>query len=636
MKLLFYFALLGAFSSTVFSQKAEYAVQSIPDSLKANANAVVRLDQLDVKISSQRSLNVYTKRVVTVFNEQGQNAIDAVAYYNKRISINSIGAVVYDASGNEIKKIRRKDFRDQSVFDGMSIALDGRTIYLDYTPVQYPFTIVYECEYNTSNTAFLPQWWAIGHYFVGVEKCVLNVNYPTNLGFNKKEYHFSGFKIDKAETDGQLSYTASNIVAQKRESYGPELREITPKVIMALESFSLEGIDGNAKNWKEFGQWYSSKILAGTTELPAETKTKILALVGDEKDPMEKARIVYDFVQQKSRYVSIQLGIGGWKPMDAADVDRLGYGDCKALTNYTKALLDAVGVTSYNTVLFAGENGKRGINPEVVSMQGNHMMLAIPDGQQYTWLECTSQDVPFGYQAIFTDDRDVLVMKPDGAELAHTKKYDNKDNSQIGKGSFALNENGDLSGSITLVSQGAQYNRKYRLAESAPTDKEKYYKEFWDNIGNLKITSATFANDKRKVSFTENLSISAAGYGAKSGNKMLVVVNAYNLFTENVKRIRNRKTPFEIARGRYDADEISIALPQGYAIESLPEDFKLDSKYGQYQTQLVKIDETHLVYKRSFSLNKGLYPNNEYEAYRTFLDQVSRNDNAKIILNKTP
>jgi hypothetical protein len=56
------------------------------------------------------------------------------------------------------------------------------------------------------------------------------------------------------------------------------------------------------------------------------------------KEPIMKAKLIYDYVQQKSRYVSIQVGIGGWKPMDASDVDRLGYGDCKGLTNYTKAL----------------------------------------------------------------------------------------------------------------------------------------------------------------------------------------------------------------------------------------------------------------------------------------------------------
>jgi transglutaminase-like putative cysteine protease len=77
--------------------------------------------------------------------------------------------------------------------------------------------------------------------------------------------------------------------------------------------------------------------LTGTTILPEETKAKMRALVGDEKNPIMKAKLIYDYVQQKSRYVSIQVGIGGWKPMDASDVDRLG-GDCKGLTNYTKAL----------------------------------------------------------------------------------------------------------------------------------------------------------------------------------------------------------------------------------------------------------------------------------------------------------
>ena len=51
----------------------------------------------------------------------------------------------------------------------------------------------------------------------------------------------------------------------------------------------------------------------------------------------------------------------------------------------------------------------------------------------YVFLECTSQDDPFGYQANFTDDRDVLVIKPEGGEIIRTKNYENKDNSQIVK-----------------------------------------------------------------------------------------------------------------------------------------------------------------------------------------------------------
>jgi hypothetical protein len=62
-----------------------------------------------------------------------------------------------------------------------------------------------------------------------------------------------------------------------------------------------------------------------------------------------------------------------------SDVDRLGYGDCKGLTNYTKALLEAVDVPSYNTILY-GDSYKKDIESDFVSMQGNHMILAIPYG----------------------------------------------------------------------------------------------------------------------------------------------------------------------------------------------------------------------------------------------------------------
>ena len=96
------------FATTISAQKSEYTSLSIPDSLKQNANAVVRLDQIDIVISSQRNMNVKQKRIVTVLNEKGQEAIDAYEYYNKKSSVEIIQATVFDGFGNEIKKIKRK------------------------------------------------------------------------------------------------------------------------------------------------------------------------------------------------------------------------------------------------------------------------------------------------------------------------------------------------------------------------------------------------------------------------------------------------------------------------------------------------------------------------------------------------
>ncbi|WP_338646335.1 DUF3857 domain-containing transglutaminase family protein [Flavobacterium sp. KS-LB2] len=625
--------LLLFFTTIIFAQKVEYTSLTIPDSLKENANAVVRLNQLDIAIASQRSMNITTKRVVTVLNEKGLSAVDAIENFDKRRTVKAIEAVVYDAFGNEIKKIKRKDFKEQSSSGGNTLFSDARFIYLEYTPTQYPFTIVFESEIETSNTAFIPTWSVISDYNVSIEKSTINVLFPSTLGFRKKEFNFYNFNIKRVvDTPLQLQYVVSNVVAQKYEDYTP-ISKVFPKVMMGLESFNLEGVDGTAKNWKEYGKWFSDNILIGTTNLSDETKSKIKAIIGVETDPIKKAKIVYKFVQERSRYVSVQVGIGGFKPMLASDVDRLGYGDCKALSNYTRALLEVVGVPSYYTELY-GDRDIRNIEADFFSIQGNHVILCVPNETESIFLECTSQDDPFGFQANFTDDRDVVVMKPDGGEIIHTKVYQNKDNSQSSKGSYSIDDKGSFSGKISIVSTGSQYNRKASLEKLQPNDKEAHYKQYWSNINNLKIEKTLLENDKESVRLTENVTVNAINYGNVSGNKMMVTINAYNQYSGNVKRIRNRKNPFEISRGYIDTDEIEVALPTDFSIEFLPESFELRTKFGDYKTEIVKKDAANLVYKRTLFIKKGLYSNKEYDEYRLFIEQISKNDNAKIILTK--
>ncbi|MFH6934521.1 DUF3857 domain-containing protein [Flavobacterium sp. FlaQc-30] len=634
MKTAFITLFFLSFFSISFAQKSEYSVLTIADSLKENANSIVRLNQIDITISSQRNMSIKTQRVVTVLNEKGINAVNAYEIYGKNSSVKNIEASILDGFGNEIKKIKRKDFKDQSAISDGTLISDNRNLYLNYTPISYPFTVVYNSETETSTTAFIPSWMPITEYNSSVEKNILNVKCLPSLGLRKKEYQFENYKINKIkDSDSQLTYLASNILAQRYEDYSPSFSDLYPKVMMGLEFFNLEGVDGNAKTWQEFGKWWSDKILVGTDEISDETKAKMRALVGAEQDPIKKAKLIYDYLQKKVRYVSIQEGIGGWRPMKASDVDRLGYGDCKALTNYTKALLKSVNVESYYTKLY-GDNYKMDIKSDFVSQQGNHIILAIPSGETYTWLECTSQDDPFGYQGVFTDDRDVLVVKPEGGEIVRTKIYEDKGNTQIGKGTYSINESGDFWGVLKIDSQGSQYAAKARVETLQPKEKEEHYKEYWDNINNLKLGKITFTNDKENIRFVEDIQISAANYGQISGNKLIFTVDAFNQNSNNVKRIRNRKNPFQIQRGYLDTDEIEINLPTGFSIEFLPQNYELKGKFGEYKTEIIKKENNKLTYKRSMYLNHGKYSSKEYDEYRLFMEQVSRNDNAKIILTK--
>ena len=613
------------FSAT--AQKSNYATASIPENLKENANAVIRLNQIDINISSRKYYTIKTLRVVTVFNEYGLKSMDAYEYND----INNIEATIYNSSGAEIKKIKRKDFRETAVSEG-SIITDNKAVFLDYTPTVYPFTIEYKSEISSVNTAFIPSWYPIDGSFESVEKSVFNVTYISDLGFKYKEYNFDNKNIQKTEKPNFISFVAENLPALKSEEYSPALSKFAPYVLFGLEKFSLEGVQGTANDWENFSAWIYNDLLVGTDQLSPETQSKIKALVGDEKDPMKKAKIVYEYVQNKVRYVSIQLGIGGWKPMLAADVDRLGYGDCKALTNYTRALLEVVDVPSYYTVIY-GDTNKRDLNQDFVSMQGNHVILAIPQGEKLNWLECTSQTLPFGFQGDFTDDRLALIIRPEGGKLVRTNKYSESVNHQVMNVTASIDEMGFLKATLQVNSTGLQYDQKFDLERKSNDDIDKFYKSIFSNINNLKVNKAVFKNDKEKVDFSENLDLEAVNYGKVSGNTIIFPINIFNQSIRIPARYRTRMNPFEVDKGMTDTDQAIIEIPTGYSVESKPENFEIKSKFGTYNVAITT-DKNQIIYKRQITLLAGSYSNSEYEEFRKLKEQIAKYDNAKVVLVK--
>ena len=611
----------------------DYVSLSIPESLKENVNTVVVNQQIDINILSQKSFTIKKNKVICVYNEYGLRNIDASEYYDKTTKISSIEAIVYNSYGKEIKKIKRKDFKDKSVADGFSILTDGRIVFLDYTPTEYPFTIVYNSEVETSNTAFIPTWRPIDDTFESVLKSSISINYTDNLGFKFKEFNFENKNIVKKETNNSLSFTVENLPSVKYEDCSPSFKKIIPYVMFGLEKFNLEGVEGIATTWEGFGLWMYNNLLIDSDELPVDTQEKIKSIVGNETDPIKKAKIVYQFVQDKTRYVSIQLGIGGWKPMLAKDVDRLGYGDCKALSNYTRSLLKIVNVPSYYTVIYGGSDIES-FDQDFVSMQGNHAVLAIPVNDKLCFLECTSQTKPFGFEGDFTDDRYALVIKPEGGKIVKTNAFIDKESKQQTKGNYLIDENGNIDGAITVKSTGIQYDNTYELEKKSSEKVVDFYKSHFSNINNLKIEKVAFNNNKEKVEFTENLKLSAPAYGSINSKNIVFPVNAFNRNQNIPQRYRTRNNPFEIARGFFDEDEIEITIPNNYYIEAKPDNLEFKDKFGEYKIEIKIINPQKIIYKRTLLINKGFYEKTDYENYRKFREQIARADNSKIIITK--
>lgn len=616
------------------AQSGTFLVSNIDSELRKNANAVVRLNKMEVTIEARNQMRISSKRIVTVLNEKGNGYVHAYTHYEKNDKVNQIEAIVYNALGQEIKKIRKKDFEDRSAVSGGTLYSDSRVLFLNYTPTSYPYTIEFTREFVTPNTAFIPTWSFLDGYNVSTEKSDFSVMVKNQFPFRSKEVNFEGVPITVSKSDEKLSYVATHLKAFKQEVLSPPFNEFAPIVKVSLDKFHLEGVDGTATSWKEFGKWMYEELIEGRDEINPVTIAKVKTMVRGIQDPREKIRVVYDYVQNNTRYISVQLGIGGWMPISASIVDKVKYGDCKGLTNYTKALLKAVGVESYYTVVYAGQNAKD-LDPDFPSMQGNHIILNIPINNEETWLECTSQIIPPNFLGDFTDNRTVLKVKPDGGEIIKTTKYLNEDNYQFTSAEYYLGESGDLKGELEISSRGSKYYRKFRLAYKPEKEKEKHYKEYWDYINNIVLGTIAFENDKQQVNFKESVVISASNYASKTNEQLLFAPNAFNRSSYVPKRYRIRNRALLIQRGYLDEDNFIIHLPNGYRIESMIKNEEIKNKFGHYTISLEQIDDKTLRYKRKLLVKSGKYPKEDYGAYRNFRRQVARFDNTKIILTKT-
>ncbi|MEX0272856.1 MAG: DUF3857 domain-containing protein [Flavobacteriaceae bacterium] len=633
MRILLLLLILGI--QTLKAQNTDYQALLIPSSLTDGANSVVRHEHTKIDIPNIKELNTSYRKVVTILNKKGNSDAGVYTYYDNSEKIRKISANVYDKMGNKVKSFKKSDFIDVSAVSGFSLYEDSRILYLEYTPIDYPYTIEFSYESTSDNTAYIPFWYPVNDYRVSTQKNVFEVQYAPDVGLLEKQLNFEGYDIKVDHGDGYVRYEAENIGAIAQEELAPALRLWAPRLMVSPKKFYYEGYMGSNGEWNALGKWMYVNLLRERDELPEATVRKIQYMVKGIEDPIEKAKIIYDYVQKNTRYISIQEGIGGIQPISAKDVDGVKYGDCKGLTNYTKALLGAVGVPSNYVRVYAGPEYHADIDEDFPSFlgQSNHVILNIPqEGKDPIWLECTSQTMPFGFLGDFTDNRNVFEVSANGGRIIKTPSYSDGQNKKMVNAHYELSSSGILTGEVKRTSMGIDYDNIYSIEKEKKEDQHSYYKREWGHINGLEIESVQYGNDRGKVQFFEEIKVKADNYANKSGNRFFVAPNAFAQNTFVPKRYRERKLPFEIVRGFEEEATLNMTLPDGFDIEAMPRPVTMESEFGLYEVAYDMPDEKHITVRRRLLVKKGKYPKERYNEYRKFRQEVVKSDQAKLVL----
>jgi Domain of Unknown Function with PDB structure (DUF3857)/Transglutaminase-like superfamily len=591
-------------------------------------NAIIQSDELSFEVLSPKKAKSHRKYKITILNEGGDEYGEIDLWYSKLFKLDDIKVSLYDSNDKLVKKIKKSDISDVKMSYDESID-DYRMKHVKVPHTNYPYSIEIEYERTYENLMFYETWTPQEHADIEVKQSKFTVKVPDALGVRYKEINAPSKKVVKEGNSTTYTWEATNIPTYKPEKQLPAI-EKRPliAVLTAPTQFEVAGYKGDMTTWSNFGT-FTNQLLQDRSNLSPMSRGQILDLVKDCTTPQQKIAKLYDYLQKNTRYLSIQLGIGGWQPFPAEEVHKKKYGDCKALSNYMVAMLEVVGIKGYYTTIHGGTNNIP-MYPDFPSNQSNHIIVCVPQGKDTTWLECTSQIDPVGFLGSFTGNRNALIITPEGGKLVRTPTYKQQDNLQTRKIAAKLDEKGNLSATSNTIYTGIQQETPRQYANMSADMQKKYMLKSISlpnfDLQSVQLTAATTPKVEEKIAIT------VPNYANKSGKRFFFLPNILTRMNSITPEKQARKKPVLTSDFGYeDTDEVQITLPDGYTLEQQPPVFALQKDFGSYAATM-RVEKN--TYNRKMTMTGKIIPKERYQELIDFRKQIAKMDGVKVVLVK--
>jgi len=612
-----------------------YAVFLIPDSLLKHANTVKRIEEIKVLVSGLNKAKVNRRVAYTVLNEYGDHFTKIRSFYDEFEKVNELKVKLFDANGKLIRSIKKSEFNDESVYDGYSLALSARVKKYDVNYKQYPFTVELEEENELDGFLRLPLWNPIEDENLSVQESSYKLETPKNYTINIKQFRFKpDFQIDTTTSNQKkYSWSVKNLSSVQTEIQGPGLNELTPLLVIVPQKFEYGNEIGSMQTWNDFGNYFLS-LNKNRDQLPINIKTTVHTLTDTVSETKRKIQILYNYLQKNTRYISVQLGIGGLQPFPASYVAENKYGDCKALSNFMVSLLKEVGIQSYYTLIAAGKDNIHKVIPDLPNDYFNHVITCVPNNGDTVWLECTSQTSPPNYMGTFTGNRNAFLITESGGILVQTPSYASIKNEQIRNVKAEIAGNGMLTLNVQTHFSGISYEYPHAIMHQLNQSEKIEYLNTHVNLPTYKLLKCEYSQPQPNLPvIDENLIIQCDNYVIIDSKRIFVALNFFNK-TYKYNFSSDRQTPIIIDYTTKNIDSISFKIPQGYEIESLPNSTQIENEFGTYSIDVSNKNNGTIELIITSTLNAGTYDITSYLSYKNFISRKIKLDQSNIVLVK--
>jgi hypothetical protein len=209
-----------------------------------------------------------------------------------------------------------------------------------------------------------------------------------------------------------------------------------------------------------------------------------------------------------------------------------------------------------------------------------------------------------------------------------------EENLQLRKVKAVLASDGTLKLKADTRYTGMQQDNIQGVVNELSNDRLKEYLHEELDFATCDINGFDYKENKTALpSIDESLDITVSNYATITGKRIFMLPNLMSRMQTRLTSDPGRKYDLVLGFEYKDADSMEIELPDGYLPEAMPQDVKVETRFGRYSCS-VRLNGNRLFYYRSLEHYSGRFPAGDYDKLVEFYETIYRSDRNRVVLIK--
>jgi hypothetical protein len=436
-----------------------------------------------------------------------------------------------------------------------------------------------------------------------------------------------------------VSLEASDIPAFQTEDYMPPENELKSRVDFIYSEDSFE--NDMDKFWKKLGKKRNDRLESFVGKRKAMEQA-VASIISPNDSPEDKLRKIYARVQQvrntsyeQQKTEQEEKRDKEKAPGNVEDIWKKQYGDGQELTWLFLALARAAGFEASGA--WVADRQNYFFYPQ--SMDGRRLdanIVVVKLNGKDAFFDPGAQFVPYGMLPWVETGTKGLKLDKDGGTWIDTPVPESRESTINRKADLKLNgETGELEGTLVVTYTGLEASQRrvnHRFADDTEHKKflEDEVKEAIPIAGEVELTKQPDWKSSSSPLIAE-YTLKIPGWISAAGRRALLPVGLFSAPEKHLFDHANRVHPIYFQYPFQSSDDITIDLPLGWQIASVPEPQKLDAKAITYNLE-AKNEHGALHLNRVLVVDLVLLPQDKYDALRRIFQVVRTQDEQQVAL----